>query len=94
MQAKLGVADEEFAKWKFAFINNLRQPEYLADDDVVAARFPRQTGTQGLGSQEVHALIMQAACRTQLCGAAFPCRSHNFAISLPSQVKLEVMLWQ
>ena len=51
VQAKLGVADEEFAKWKFAFINNLRQPEYLADDDVVAARFPRQTGTQGLGSQ-------------------------------------------
>ena len=55
LQAKLGVADEEFAKWKFAFINNLQKPEYLTDDDVVAARFPRQTGTQGLGSQEVPA---------------------------------------
>ena len=39
IQNKLGVADEEFAKWKFAVICSLRPPDYLQDDDVVAAKF-------------------------------------------------------
>ena len=51
-QAKLGVADEDFAKWKFAFINNLRTPDYLEDDDIVASRFTRQSSMHG-GTQEV-----------------------------------------
>ena len=41
IQSKLGVADEEFAKWKFAVFCNLRPPEYLQDDDVVASKFIR-----------------------------------------------------
>ncbi|KAI4339301.1 hypothetical protein MLD38_024261 [Melastoma candidum] len=41
IQKKLQVADEEFTKWKFAFVS-LGRPEYLADSDVVSARFQRR----------------------------------------------------
>mmetsp|Transcript_58544 Transcript_58544/g.186598 ORF Transcript_58544/g.186598 Transcript_58544/m.186598 type:complete len:209 (-) Transcript_58544:292-918(-) len=37
IQSKLEVADEEFAKWKFAFVSHSR-PEYLEEDDIVAKR--------------------------------------------------------
>lgn len=39
IQAKLGVKDEEFAKWKVAFVPMSLRPEYLADSDEVATRF-------------------------------------------------------
>ena len=42
MQAKLGVPDDQFAKWRFAFVTNLRTPEYLEGDDILASRFLRQ----------------------------------------------------
>ena len=51
-QAKLGVAEEDFAKWRFAYIDNLRKPDYLEDDEVVAARFARQSGALA-STQEV-----------------------------------------
>ncbi|KAF7153501.1 hypothetical protein RHSIM_Rhsim01G0198200 [Rhododendron simsii] len=38
VQKKLQVPDEEFAKWKFAFLS-LGRPEYLEDSDVVSGRF-------------------------------------------------------
>jgi ubiquitin carboxyl-terminal hydrolase 7 len=38
IQTKLAIPDEEFSKWKFAFLS-LGRPEYLQDDDVVASRF-------------------------------------------------------
>ena len=38
IQAKLGVSDEEFAKWKFAYVVSLRPPEYLQPGDVVASK--------------------------------------------------------
>ncbi|KAK8662108.1 hypothetical protein V6N13_091696 [Hibiscus sabdariffa] len=38
IQKRLRVPDEEFAKWKFAFIS-LAHPDYLQDSDVVATRF-------------------------------------------------------
>ncbi|XP_062203185.1 ubiquitin C-terminal hydrolase 13-like isoform X2 [Phragmites australis] len=41
IQIKLRVPDEEFTKWKLAFISMLR-PEYLQDTDVVSARFQRR----------------------------------------------------
>lgn len=41
IQKKLGIADEEFAKWKFAVICSLRPPDYLQDDDVIASKFLR-----------------------------------------------------
>ncbi|XP_047317726.1 ubiquitin C-terminal hydrolase 12-like isoform X2 [Impatiens glandulifera] len=41
IQAKLQVADEEFAKWKFAFLS-LNRPEYLEDTDVVCSRFQKR----------------------------------------------------
>ncbi|KAI4302249.1 hypothetical protein MLD38_038023 [Melastoma candidum] len=41
IQKKLQVAEEEFTKWKFAFVS-LGRPEYLADSDVVSARFQRR----------------------------------------------------
>ncbi|KAJ9184616.1 hypothetical protein P3X46_004326 [Hevea brasiliensis] len=41
IQKKLQVSDEEFAKWKFAFLS-LGRPEYLQDSDIVFTRFQRR----------------------------------------------------
>ncbi|KAJ9540444.1 hypothetical protein OSB04_026950 [Centaurea solstitialis] len=41
IQRKLEVPDEEFSKWKFAFLS-LGRPEYLQDSDVVSSRFQRR----------------------------------------------------
>ncbi|KAG8650968.1 hypothetical protein MANES_07G083000v8 [Manihot esculenta] len=41
IQKKLQVPDEEFAKWKFAFLS-LGRPEYLQDTDIVSSRFQRR----------------------------------------------------
>ncbi|KAL5708930.1 ubiquitinyl hydrolase 1 [Ranunculus cassubicifolius] len=41
IQKKLQVPDEEFAKWKFAFLS-LGRPEYLQDTDIVSSRFQRK----------------------------------------------------
>ncbi|XP_062204284.1 ubiquitin C-terminal hydrolase 12-like isoform X2 [Phragmites australis] len=41
IQRKLRVLDEEFSKWKLAFIS-MNRPEYLQDADVVSARFQRR----------------------------------------------------
>ncbi|XP_044508657.1 ubiquitin C-terminal hydrolase 12-like [Mangifera indica] len=41
IQKKLQVPEEEFVKWKFAFLS-LGRPEYLLDSDVVLNRFHRR----------------------------------------------------
>ncbi|KAK6944170.1 MATH/TRAF domain [Dillenia turbinata] len=41
IQKKLQVPDEEFSKWKFAFLS-LGRPEYLQDSDIVSNRFQRK----------------------------------------------------
>ncbi|KAF5177466.1 Ubiquitin carboxyl-terminal hydrolase [Thalictrum thalictroides] len=41
IQKKLQVPDEEFSKWKFAFLS-LGRPEYLLDSDIVSSRFQRR----------------------------------------------------
>ncbi|XP_057980721.1 ubiquitin C-terminal hydrolase 12-like isoform X4 [Malania oleifera] len=41
IQKRLQVPDEEFSKWKFAFLS-LGRPEYLQDSDVVSSRFQRR----------------------------------------------------
>ncbi|WRX12507.1 Peptidase C19 [Theobroma cacao] len=41
IQKKLQVPDEEFTKWRFAFLS-LGRPEYLQDSDVVSTRFQRR----------------------------------------------------
>ncbi|XP_057476051.1 ubiquitin C-terminal hydrolase 12-like isoform X2 [Actinidia eriantha] len=41
VQKKLQVPDEEFSKWKFAFLS-LGRPEYLQDTDIVSSRFQRR----------------------------------------------------
>ncbi|KAA8539048.1 hypothetical protein F0562_025740 [Nyssa sinensis] len=40
IQKKLQVPDDEFSKWKFAFLS-LGRPEYLQDSDIVSGRFQR-----------------------------------------------------
>ncbi|KAG6690566.1 hypothetical protein I3843_10G021400 [Carya illinoinensis] len=40
IQKKLQVPDEEFLKWKFAFLS-MGRPEYLQDSDIVSSRFQR-----------------------------------------------------
>ncbi|KAL2585694.1 hypothetical protein AAZV13_13G011301 [Glycine max] len=42
IQKKLQVPDDEFCKWKFAFLS-LGRPEYLQDSDVVSSRFQVET---------------------------------------------------
>eukprot|EP00798_Chlamydomonas_sp_ICE-L_P025290 gene25290-10943_t len=37
----LGISDEEFAKWEFAFISVRSGPVYLKDDDALGARFAK-----------------------------------------------------
>ncbi|KAL6521230.1 CSN-associated deubiquitinating enzyme Ubp12 [Orobanche gracilis] len=41
IQKKLQVSDEDFSKWKFAFLS-LGRPEYLEDSDVISSRFQRR----------------------------------------------------
>ncbi|KAL6654058.1 hypothetical protein ACP70R_007523 [Stipagrostis hirtigluma subsp. patula] len=41
IQRKLKVPNEEFSKWKFAFVS-MSRPEYLQDSDVVAVRFHKR----------------------------------------------------
>ncbi|KAG2683202.1 hypothetical protein I3760_10G021700 [Carya illinoinensis] len=41
IQKKLQVPDEEFLKWKFAFLS-MGRPEYLQDSDIVSSRFQRR----------------------------------------------------
>ncbi|XP_022747706.1 ubiquitin carboxyl-terminal hydrolase 12-like isoform X3 [Durio zibethinus] len=41
IQKKLHVPDEEFSKWKFAFMS-MGRPEYLQDSDIVLNRFQRR----------------------------------------------------
>ncbi|XP_057506095.1 ubiquitin C-terminal hydrolase 12-like isoform X2 [Actinidia eriantha] len=41
IQKKLQVPDEEFCKWKFAFLS-MGRPEYLQDSDVVSNHFQRR----------------------------------------------------
>ncbi|KAH6802412.1 ubiquitin-specific protease 12 [Perilla frutescens var. frutescens] len=41
IQKKLHIPDEEFSKWKFAFLS-LGRPEYLQDSDIVSCRFQRK----------------------------------------------------
>ncbi|XP_073066810.1 ubiquitin C-terminal hydrolase 12-like [Primulina eburnea] len=41
IQKRLQVPDEEFSKWKFAFLS-LGRPEYLEDSDIVSSRFQRR----------------------------------------------------
>ncbi|CAH9102392.1 unnamed protein product [Cuscuta europaea] len=41
IQKKLHVNEEEFSKWKFAFLS-LGRPEYLQDSDIVSSRFQRR----------------------------------------------------
>jgi ubiquitin carboxyl-terminal hydrolase 7 len=40
IQKKLKVPDEDFSKWKFAYIS-LGRPDYFEDSDTVASRFQR-----------------------------------------------------
>ncbi|KAI3938563.1 hypothetical protein MKW98_016068 [Papaver atlanticum] len=42
IQKKLQVPDEEFAKWKFASLSLLSQPEYLNDSDKVLNHFQKR----------------------------------------------------
>jgi len=41
IQSKLQVSDEEFSKWKFAFIS-MNRPDYLQDSDVITSCFQRR----------------------------------------------------
>ncbi|PWA82594.1 hypothetical protein CTI12_AA179330 [Artemisia annua] len=41
IQKKLQVSDEEFVKWKFAFLS-MGRPTYLSDSDIVSTRFQRR----------------------------------------------------
>lgn len=46
IRSKLQVSEEEFSKWKVAFIT-MSKPEYLKDDDVVITKFTRGRDSYG-----------------------------------------------
>ena len=54
VQARLGVTNEEFAKWKFCHVKGISSSsaEWLAPDDVVTQRFTRQSGLYGSGGEQ------------------------------------------
>lgn len=54
IQQKLGIADEEFAKWKFAVIANLRPPDYLSDEDNIASKFVKSTNSYSSGQDGMY----------------------------------------
>jgi hypothetical protein len=45
LQAKLGTLDEEFAKWRFAFVSVRTAPKYLEDSDVLGAYYAQTSNT-------------------------------------------------
>lgn len=49
IQRRLGVADEEFAKWRFCLVKGIAASaaEWLQDEDVVAERLSRHGGLLG-----------------------------------------------
>ncbi|KAI3952853.1 hypothetical protein MKW92_019982 [Papaver armeniacum] len=51
IQKKLQVPDEEFAKWKFAYLTWRDQPEYLEDSDIVSRCFQRRDYCFAAGEQ-------------------------------------------
>uniref|UniRef100_A0A7N0VJD6 ubiquitinyl hydrolase 1 n=1 Tax=Kalanchoe fedtschenkoi TaxID=63787 RepID=A0A7N0VJD6_KALFE len=50
IQKKLWVPDEEFAKWKFAFVS-LGRPEYLKDSDILSSKFQMRRDVYGAWEQ-------------------------------------------
>ncbi|KAI3856937.1 hypothetical protein MKX03_012345, partial [Papaver bracteatum] len=51
VQKKLQVPDEEFAKWKFAYLTWRNIPEYLEDSDIVSRCFQRRDYCFAAGEQ-------------------------------------------
>ncbi|KAI4995948.1 hypothetical protein ZWY2020_040450, partial [Hordeum vulgare] len=72
IQRKLQVPDEEFSKWKFAFIS-MNRPDYLQDSDVVSACFQRRdvygAWEQYLGLEHTDTAPKRAYTANQ----SFPC---------------------
>uniref|UniRef100_M8CIJ2 ubiquitinyl hydrolase 1 n=1 Tax=Aegilops tauschii TaxID=37682 RepID=M8CIJ2_AEGTA len=70
IQRKLQVPDEEFSKWKFAFIS-MNRPDYLQDSDVVSARFQRRdvygAWEQYLGLEHTDTAPKRAYTANQIC---------------------------
>lgn len=58
IQEKLGVAAADFEHWKFAFVPVHAQLGYLADDEVLAARFAAAEGHHSVG-QDVNYLGLE-----------------------------------
>ena len=54
IQRTLGIADEEFAKWKFSINFSLRPPEYLADEDNIAAKFSKASNNYNSGHDHTY----------------------------------------
>ena len=53
IQSRLGVPDEEFAKWKFCHVKGISASaaDWLEPEDIVVDKFPRQSNVFG-GSGE------------------------------------------
>jgi hypothetical protein len=68
-QAKLGVAAEEFAKWRFATLTNLQAPKLLEDAEPVAARFPKKARPHAL------TITLSKPCSGPGLRAPAPCKT-------------------
>ena len=54
IQHMLGIADEEFAKWKFAAFFNFRPPDYLKDEDRVVAKLGKTSNMYSSGQESMY----------------------------------------
>uniref|UniRef100_A0A6V7QYI6 ubiquitinyl hydrolase 1 n=1 Tax=Ananas comosus var. bracteatus TaxID=296719 RepID=A0A6V7QYI6_ANACO len=68
IQKKLHVPDEDFSKWKFAFIS-MNRPDFLEDSDIVSTRFQKRdvygAWEQYLGLEHSDATPKRAYSATQ-----------------------------
>ncbi|TYK21699.1 ubiquitin carboxyl-terminal hydrolase 13-like isoform X2 [Cucumis melo var. makuwa] len=86
IQKKLQVPDEEFAKWKFAFLS-LGRPEYLQDTDIVSNRFQRRdvygAWEQYLGLEHTDNAPKRAYTANQVERVSLPSPLPYFFLILP-----------
>ncbi|CAJ1967995.1 unnamed protein product [Sphenostylis stenocarpa] len=92
IQRKLQVPDEEFSKWRFAFLS-FGRPEYLEDSDIVYTRFQRRdiygAWEQYLGLEHTDNAPKRSSPANQKVGfdIPFPFGTQHFGVGFCIEVR-------
>lgn len=75
IQQRLGVTDEEFAKWRFCYLKGhfASAVDWLDADDVVTEKFPRQSSAFGGGAEQSFLGLVHSVTHVKRT----PARTHN-----------------